>query len=69
MTYGGTHKSPFGPFLAAGFSAETTISRKEWDLNWNSLIEGGGVLVSDEVHISIELELNKAAEAENSAAA
>ena len=69
VTYEGTHKSPFGPFLAAGFNAQTVISRKEWGLNWNSLVEGGGVLVGDDVHISIELELNKAVETETAAVA
>jgi polyisoprenoid-binding protein YceI len=69
VTYSGTRKSPFGPFLAAGFDAETVISRKEWGLTWNGMIEGGGVLVGDDVHISIDLELNKAAETESVAAA
>ena len=69
VTYEGQHKSPFGPFLAAGFQAETVISRKEWGLTWNSLIEGGGVLVNDDVHITIDLELNKAAETETAATA
>jgi polyisoprenoid-binding protein YceI len=64
VTYEGQRKSPFGPFLAAGFNAETVISRKEWGLTWNGLIEGGGVLVGDDVHINIDLELNKAAEPE-----
>jgi polyisoprenoid-binding protein YceI len=69
VAYEGQHKSPFGPFLTAGFSAETVISRKEWGLTWNGMIEGGGVLVGDDVHISIELELNKAAEPEAAMAA
>lgn len=69
VNYEGQHKSPFGPFLAAGFNAETVISRKEWGLTWNGLIEGGGVLVGDDIHISIELELNKAAEPELAAVA
>jgi polyisoprenoid-binding protein YceI len=69
VTYNGQHKSPFGPFLAAGFNAETVISRKEWGLTWNALVEGGGVLVGDDVHISIDLELNKAAEPEAAATA
>jgi polyisoprenoid-binding protein YceI len=69
VNYSGQHKSPFGPFLAAGFNAETVISRKEWGLTWNALIEGGGMLVSDDVHITIDLELNKAAEAETVAVA
>jgi polyisoprenoid-binding protein YceI len=64
VAYAGQRKSPFGPYLAAGFNAETVISRKEWGLTWNSLIEGGGVLVGDDVHITIDLELNKAAEPE-----
>jgi polyisoprenoid-binding protein YceI len=64
VTYQGQQKSPFGPYIAAGFNAETVISRKDYGLNWNSLVEGGGVLVGDDVHISIELELNKAAEPE-----
>jgi polyisoprenoid-binding protein YceI len=69
VTYSGTRKSPFGPFLAAGFDAETVISRKEWGLTWNGMIEGGGVLVGDDVHISVDVELNKAAETESSAVA
>jgi len=69
VTYAGQHKSPFGPFLAAGFTAETVISRKEWGLTWNALVEGGGVLVADDVHINIDLELNKAAEPEAAAVA
>jgi polyisoprenoid-binding protein YceI len=69
VTYSGQHKSPFGPFIAAGFSAETVISRKDFGLTWNALVEGGGVLVGDEVYINIDLELNKAAEPESAAAA
>jgi polyisoprenoid-binding protein YceI len=48
----------------AGFTAHTKISRKEWGLAWNVALETGGVLVSDEITISIELELVKQAEAE-----
>lgn len=69
VNYEGQRKSPFGPFLAAGFNAETTISRKEWGLTWNGLVEGGGVLVGDDLQVSIDLELNKAAEAEATATA
>jgi polyisoprenoid-binding protein YceI len=68
VNYEGTRKSPFGPFLAAGFNAETTISRKEWGLTWNGIVEGGGVLVGDDLHITVELELNKAAEADTASA-
>ena len=39
----------------AGFSASTKISRKEWGLTWNGALESGGVLVGDEVKITMDL--------------
>lgn len=69
VAYSGQHRSPFGPFITAGFSAETVINRKEWGLGWNAMIESGGVLVGEEIHISIEMELMKSAETELAAAA
>ena len=56
--YSGLAKSPWGT-MSAGFSAETRISRKDWDLNWNQALETGGVLVGDEIKIVIELEIVK----------
>ena len=41
----------------AGFSATTRISRREFGLTWNQLLETGGVAVSDEVRIALEIEL------------
>jgi polyisoprenoid-binding protein YceI len=38
----------------AGFSAQTSFNRKDFDLNWNVALETGGVLVSDKVAINIE---------------
>lgn len=40
----------------AGYSATTAISRKDFGLQWNVALEGGGVLVADEVKISIDVE-------------
>jgi polyisoprenoid-binding protein YceI len=57
----GKSKSPWGT-TAYGFSATTKISRKEWNLVWNVALETGGVLVGDEITISIEIELVKVAE-------
>src|SRR5439155_4499724 len=51
----GTNKSPYG-FQVAGFSAKTKLNRKDYGLNWNAALETGGVLVGDEVKISIEIE-------------
>ena len=53
---------------AAGFSASTKISRKDWGLNWNQLLESGGMLVGDDISINIELEIVKTPEEEKIAA-
>ncbi len=49
--------SPFGPFKVRGFSATTQVNRKDFGLVWNKSIEAGGVLVGDDVKITIEAEL------------
>jgi polyisoprenoid-binding protein YceI len=40
-----------------GASAAATINRKDFGLVWNRALDAGGVVVSDEVTISIEVEL------------
>jgi polyisoprenoid-binding protein YceI len=54
--YGGQGKNPWGMTIA-GFSARTSINRKDFGLNWNVALETGGVLVSEKVNIDIEVEL------------
>lgn len=51
----GTATDPFGVYRA-GFSGETTISRKEFGLTYNAALEAGGVMLSDAVKIIIEAE-------------
>lgn len=46
---------PFG-FTRAGFTAVTEISRSDFGITGNMLIEGGGVVIADKVKIQIELE-------------
>jgi polyisoprenoid-binding protein YceI len=58
VEFTGMAKSPWGA-VSAGFTATTRINRKAWDLTWNKPLETGGVLVGDEIDISIELELVK----------
>lgn len=58
VEYHGQAQSPWGT-TSAGFSASTKISRKDWGLTWNVALETGGVLVGDEITITIELELVK----------
>jgi polyisoprenoid-binding protein YceI len=39
----------------AGISASTKISRKAWGLTWNVAMEAGGLLVGDDIKISLEI--------------
>ena len=52
--FGGQAVDPFG-MTRAGFSATTTISRKDFGLTWNAALEAGGVLVSDKVKIDLDV--------------
>jgi polyisoprenoid-binding protein YceI len=42
-----------------GFKVTGVINRKDFGLNWNKMLEAGGVLVGEEVTITCNLELNK----------
>ena len=59
VEFGGILKDPWGNDKAV-MAIEGRISRKDWGLTWNSALETGGVLVSDEVRVAIELQLVKA---------
>ena len=43
----------------AGFSARTSINRKEFGLTWNVALETGGIMVGEDVKITIDAELVK----------
>lgn len=58
VDFGGTAKDPWGN-IKLGMSLTGKINRKDWGLNWNSALETGGVLVSDEVKLDIELQFLK----------
>jgi polyisoprenoid-binding protein YceI len=53
-------KDPWGN-LRVAVSATTKISRKDFGLTWNAALETGGVLVGDEVTISLDVQFIKAA--------
>src|SRR5213594_3557665 len=61
VVYSGEAKDPMGT-VHAGFSAYTSINRKDWGLTWNVALETGGLLVSEEVKLALEVEVIKAAE-------
>ena len=50
-------KSPQGTRIGAGATAR--INRKDFGLAWNRAIEGGGVVVGDEVQITMDVEMVK----------
>jgi polyisoprenoid-binding protein YceI len=56
VQFGGIAKDPWGN-EKAGFTLSGKINRSDWGLVWNATLETGGVMVSDEVNISCELEL------------
>jgi polyisoprenoid-binding protein YceI len=60
VEFGGINKDPWGN-EKAGFSISGKINRKDWGLNWNAALETGGVLVSEDVRISGELQFVKQA--------
>jgi polyisoprenoid-binding protein YceI len=49
-------KDPWGN-IRAGVTASAKINRKDFGLVWNAVTEAGGVVVGDEVKITIEAEL------------
>jgi len=52
-------KDPWGNTRIA-VSGNTKISRKDFGLTWNAALETGGILVGDEVTISLDVEFVKA---------
>lgn len=55
----GTATDPWGA-EKAGFSAKGVLKRSDYGLTYNAALETGGVLISDDVNINIELEAAKA---------
>ncbi|MGZ3771899.1 MAG: YceI family protein [Bdellovibrio sp.] len=51
-------KDPYGN-TKIGASATTKIKRKDFGLTWNAAIEAGGVLVGDDVSITLEVQFVK----------
>lgn len=52
-------KDPWGN-TRIGLSATTKINRKDFGLTWNAALETGGILVGDEVTITLDVQFVKA---------
>lgn len=53
-------KDPWGN-TRVGLSATTKINRKDFGLQWNAALEAGGVLLGDEVTITLDVQFVKTA--------
>jgi polyisoprenoid-binding protein YceI len=51
----GKGKDPWGN-ERYGFHAEATVNRKDFGMAWNEVVEAGGVLVGEEVEITLDVE-------------
>jgi polyisoprenoid-binding protein YceI len=54
----GQGANPWGKQVA-GFTGEATVNRKDWGVNWNAPLEAGGVLVSDNLKVSVDIQAAK----------
>jgi polyisoprenoid-binding protein YceI len=57
-TYEGRARDPYGN-ERIGFSARTTLNRRDFGLTWNVALETGGFIVGDTVTVSAEVEAIK----------
>lgn len=55
VAYLGHARDPWGNDRAI-FSASATVNREDWGLTWNMALETGGLLVSKDIRIEIEVE-------------
>jgi polyisoprenoid-binding protein YceI len=53
--YEGEAGDPWGG-TRAGFTASTTIDRRDWGLKWNQALETGGILVGNDLKIELQVQ-------------
>jgi polyisoprenoid-binding protein YceI len=63
VAYGGRGKDPWGN-ERAGFSASAAVDRKDFGLQWNQVLETGGMLVGEKVEIELDIQAVRAAAVE-----
>ena len=59
--YSGVSQTPWNTY-SAGLSLRTKVNRRDWGLNWNMVLAGGGLVASDEITLTIDVELTKPVE-------
>ena len=55
VEYAGQAKDPWGNTRAA-FNAKTSLTRSDFGLTWNQVLEAGGVLVGERIDIEVEVQ-------------
>ena len=55
VVYGGSAKDPWGKERVA-FEAKALINRKDFGLTWSKTLETGGLVVGDDVQMTLEIE-------------
>jgi polyisoprenoid-binding protein YceI len=55
VSWYGTVTDPWGN-KKAGFSGVTTVNRKDFGIIWNKALDAGGVVLGEDVEVSIEIE-------------
>ena len=55
VSYHGVARDPWGN-ERAGFATEAIVNRKEFGMVWNAALDNGGVILGDEVTLTIDLE-------------
>jgi polyisoprenoid-binding protein YceI len=58
VTFLGEAKDPWGS-EKIGFELSTVLNRKDYGINWNKVLDTGGVLVADDVRVQIAVTANK----------
>jgi polyisoprenoid-binding protein YceI len=56
LEFAGVGGDPWGG-TRAGFTATTTINRKDFGVEWNAPLETGGVMLGDKVQIELDVQL------------
>lgn len=61
VEYSGIAKDPWGN-TKAGFTVTGKINRKDWGINYNAVLETGGLMLGEELKIQSEIQLVKQTE-------
>jgi polyisoprenoid-binding protein YceI len=63
VTYLGQWDTPWwengqnlGPRRRAGFAATTRVNRHDFGVSWNDVVDRGGVVVSDMIDVTVDVE-------------